>query len=227
MTMSQPREPVPAPHPRIVEWRESLSRIEEELIELVRSKAIYEEVGAVIAANPLINRSNRFYYWISKNFCDSLLLGIRRQLDRDPRAISLMNLLNEIRKENELLNVSFHESLYRPDMVHLARPSFEKAIGSTDDYVPVPVIDADIATLQGIGAVHRGYTNKYVAHSDRDQAEVEPGTYGDLYAAVDSMESIFSKYYLLLCGADYRSLLPVPDPEWKAIFEVPWIPAEP
>lgn len=215
--------PTKKPHPRVAKWRRWLCRIEKELIVLAQSRAIYSEVVEMVGSNPAINRGNRFYDWISGNFVEAFLMGVRRQLDRDKNSVSLMKLLQDIRQQSCLLNQEFHSTLYQPEMTHLAQATFEKAIGTPATHLPMAMVVEDIDALEEISALHKTYIDRHVAHSDRRQTGVAMATYGDLYGAGETMEKLFSKYYLLLCGADYRSLLPVVEYDWKAIFRVPWI----
>ena len=119
--------------PKICKWVRWLDRIEEELTLLVWSKSIYLELHEIIAKNPQIDHGNRFWDWISKNYVESSLMGIRRQIDKDPQTISLFNLIRDIEENSTLLTREFHNSLYGADWKSYSDELFGKLAGTDSD----------------------------------------------------------------------------------------------
>lgn len=201
-----------------------MDRIHEDIKFLVWYKTIYLELVDIITSNPEINTGNLFWDWISRNYVSSSLMGIRRQIDKDGRAISLVRLLDDVAGNANLLTRDFYTSLYPEDMQVLAHRHFDGLAGPSAAHYPHEKAEADAQLLTELGKSFRDYIDRRLAHADK-AAEVRIGTFKELYDGIDDIEKLFRKYYLLLTATDIR-LIPVPQYDWKAIFRVPWIREE-
>src|SRR5262249_4522133 len=82
---------------RFQEWGERILAIHEHITDALASRRIHNEVGEILQNNPRLWRENNsFYAWIASIYEDSILLAVRRQVDKDTRSISLVLLLEEI-----------------------------------------------------------------------------------------------------------------------------------
>jgi hypothetical protein len=208
-------------------WSTDLDRIREEVIELAWSATIYERVRAMVAANPAINIQHHFHNWLSRNYVDAQLIGIRRQLDRDPRSISLFNLVTSMAGHSRQLTRTAHVSLYRDGMERLGHRTFDRLAGPGKTTYPLARLNAAIRALEKIRATHGRYVNKRLAHSDRSALTGPLPTYRDLNNAVMKLQKLVIHYHLLFTAQGYRSLVPVSDYDWQNIFRQPWLPPTP
>lgn len=212
---------------QLEEWRRDLKRIREEVGQLAWSKAIHDRVREIVNGNPSINVHNRFYGWLSLTYVDSQLIGIRRQLDRDKRSVSLASFIHSLTAGCAQLTREAHVSLYAEGLDRPANMTFDGLAGEGADVYPASRLHEAAEALERIRGVHGRYMNKRLAHSDRDPLEEPLPTYGELDNAVDELERLVIHYHLLLEAGDYRSLVPVVEYDWEAIFRQPWLPPRP
>jgi hypothetical protein len=209
-------------------WRRDLDRIREEIEQLAWSKAIHERVRGIVNGNPAINVGNQFYGWLSRSYVDSQLIGIRRQLDLDKRSVSLVNLIASMAEAPAQLTREAHLSLYREGMARAGNSTFDGLAGNEASVYPVALLHDAQQKLDQVRTVHGKYVNKRLAHSDRKILQGRLPTYRDLDNAVDELERLVIHYHLLFAAEDFRSLVPVVQYDWEAIFRQPWLlPAHP
>ena len=80
-------------------WGEWLRTIHGDVRSLLLSRDIFWEVQSLIGANAWLQRQpGLFNHWLATNYAVAASLGIRRQLDRDCRSISLVRLLTDVKQ---------------------------------------------------------------------------------------------------------------------------------
>ena len=212
-------------HPKIIQWQNWLGQIEVELVQLVWSKSVYLDWYKIVTDNPEISQNNHFWEWLEKNHVESTLMGIRRQTDSGSHAISMIKLIRDIEKNSSLLNRVFYQSLYPPELQHLADEQFDNILGPKSDHYPQTSAKEDVCSLEILGKSVRSYINRRLAHFDR-RPPSSVGTLDDLHQGITTLETLFSGYRLVL-KAESGPLLPIVEYDWKAIFSVPWIKPDP
>jgi hypothetical protein len=149
-------------------------------------------------------------------------MAIRRQLDRDGRAISLESLLMDIADHPHVLSWSRHVALYRPEARQFAEARFDLLVGHAAAHIDKRAVHEELRALRrGTDAV-KVYGTKKVAHSDAEAPTHMP-TFKELDEALDLIKALLIRYLRLLRGLDYQE--PVVGYDWKAIFREPWIPS--
>jgi hypothetical protein len=195
---------------------------------LVIGNHIFWEVQKIIQDNQRLHIPSSFYQWLGATYCSHTSMGVRRQLDRDPRSISLQRLLWEIKQSPCVLSREKFRSIYKPlnftarEQVELADKCFDGYAGQNEDHLPVGKIERDLADLQALGHKVRMAANKIVAHLDQTRPTTLP-TFGELDDCVKLLERLVLKYEMLFNASAPHSLLPTWQCDWKAIFYEPWI----
>ena len=211
---------------KYTKWLRWLATISHEVTLLVWSGNLYKEMREIVAANPAINRGNKFYDWLTRNYVHTALMGLRRQLDRHRDAISLRKLLDDMQVNYSLLTREYHLSLYLNDMRILGERTFDQLSGEGQDIYPQEKIEADLQRLEEIDALHKEFIDRRIAHYDKVNRLGTLPTFQELYDAVNDMEKTVIKYHLLLKAETVR-LLPITQYDWKVIFRSPWLTEEP
>jgi hypothetical protein len=215
---------------KLKKWVKWLEIIKSEVSGLVLSSSIYSETREIIISNPVVNTSNRFYSWMNKNYVHATLMGIRRQLDTHRDAVSLLNLLTDMKENCNFLTREHHLQqvyLLHPSEMHIhmqrvGNKTYDDLAGKSANIFPVEKIEGDLQQLLKIDHLHKNYVDRRIAHYDKRENIATIGTYQDLYDAVAFFEGIVVKYNLLL-NATTIILLPYLDYNWKDIFKQPWI----
>ena len=68
------------------------------------ARHIFREVQAIIQTNPEIQLASSFYEWMGTSYATTQVIGVRRQLDKDPDSISFVRLLGEVAANPQVLS---------------------------------------------------------------------------------------------------------------------------
>ncbi|MCH7666049.1 MAG: hypothetical protein IH936_08995 [Acidobacteria bacterium] len=156
--------------------------------------------------------------WMADNYADSMLMGLRRIVDRNRRSFSLIRLLKDIEKNSSLLNVDRYVELWR------------RATASDDDVFPRMLfakfssdgrtlnggkIRADVKRLQDDHEDILKLINTAIAHredpqtSDPRSGSSSDATWADLDRLFDDVASLFNKYFDLVSPGTHVDFAPV------------------
>ena len=89
-----------------------LSKIYDDIQGLLVNRHIFQEVQQIIRSNPRIHLASSFYDWLRNVYLTTAVIGVRRQLDRDKRSISLTRLFEEIIENPEILSRERYVAIY-------------------------------------------------------------------------------------------------------------------
>lgn len=216
----------------IKRWKKQLDEIVDDVTDLVLSRYIFKEVILIVGKNRKLNTTNPFWDFLKTSYVSSLVLGISRQVDPDPRSLSLINLLDEISGNPKAITKKWFTTQYRKNkqgwskkiMAGQAKTDFEREFGKVNFINPASV-RRDKSTLLLCTREIIKFRNKRIAHKDKSKQLKFNVRFTDLYKAIDSLEKIALKYNLLLNQSAYHndSLLPVIPFDWQRIFRSVWL----
>ena len=216
-------------HERRSHLKKWLDIIKENVTEAVINQHIFWEVQDIIRDNPQLQKTpSAFYLWMGSAFVHSSALAVRREVDRDPRSVSLLRFLTEVRDCPDLVCRKYHRSLYdrlgdKELAEDLARRTYDKHVGASATALDQNTVQKEIDSLQRASKIIRHYANRTVAHYDtRGLSEPVP-SFADLGECLRVLERLVLRYMLLLTGASQSTLLPTFMYDWKAIFRIAWI----
>ncbi len=209
---------------RFRKWNRWLDVIYADIQSLLVNRHIFQEVQAIIKANPKLQVPSSFYEWMGVNHAASIAVGIRRQLDMDSRSVSLVRLLMELKRYPEVITRRRFVALYKghPVAAQFAHRDFDGVAGYGRSYASPGMVRSDLARLKQIGQRLRRFVNKRIAHLDRRKYK-NPPTYQEVDECLEVMETFLRKYVLMFRAEAHVKILPTWQYDWKAIFRVPWI----
>lgn len=207
--------------PKYQKWLKSLGKIRSEISELVLSRHVFQRIYEIVTINQEINKGNLFYDWLSKNYGQSSLMGIRRLIDKDKKTLSLYVLLQDCLENNNKLSRKLHISLYSDEMKGLGENQFDDLAGKNNNSFPKSEIEKDIYKLDNIRELLKSHINKKIAHLDKKEHGKIP-TLLEIYNSVDTLVEIAHKYSLIITAVDHK-FMPVIQNDWESIFKTPWI----
>lgn len=210
--------------PKLAKWIGWLDPIEEDITQLVWSKSIYLKLTGIITTNPEIHHGNRFWNWISTNYVESSLMGMRRQTDNGPDTITLFKLISDIEENSTLITREFHKSLYPAGRQCYADAVFDELASRGSTHYPQASAERDKQSLENLRDSFESYVDRRLAHLDK-RPPSKIGQFQDVYEGIDTLERLLKHHCLLLRAQDVE-LLPVVQYDWKSIFRVPWIKPE-
>jgi RNA polymerase sigma factor (sigma-70 family) len=213
-------------HMTIQNWRRQLKEINSDIGNLLLSRHIFRETQEELTRRQVWGRG-LFAKWIRVNYASSALLGIRRQLDVDSKAVSLANLLCDLIRNPAVLTrpvfLGFwlqghfmretkrsRGSSRQVQLIILnefALPawnqSFDRFAGPDRVLLDKALLGRDLKLLRSTCTELERFATKRLAHFD-SQAPGRP-TYLKIDQALDVIDSLLEKYNNLLGLRDWRA----------------------
>jgi hypothetical protein len=194
---------------------------------LVLDQYIFYELQKIVRENPRFAESpGLFTRWMASGFAQASAVGIRRQARYDkryPDNISLLRFLNEVKDNPDLITRQYYLELYKAKNapVIIGENDFNTLAGAGNDQLPPARIDKHIDELKSAADAVAIYVNRRIAHHDERVATIP--TFGDLSAALATMEKLVLLYVRLLKGDATMQLLPTFSYDWTSIFRFAWL----
>jgi hypothetical protein len=205
-------------------WGEWLRDIHADVRSLLMSRQIFWEIQKIVDANAkLQEQPGLFNQWLATNYVVAATVGIRRQLDRDSRSVSLVRLLTEvavtIEERPDILSRANFVKNYRPET---AERDYDKLVGAEQQRVDVTFVHCDLDRFCAAADTEtvREFVNKRAAHWD--EAADPKVKLGEVDTALDILSGLVDKYTRLLTGSG-SPLEPKLPAGWKKILMMPWI----
>jgi len=211
-------------------WRTQLRKLRREVVDVLRCRQIYDRLREIVEANPAIQRPWTFHNWLIRNYTIATLVRVRRLVDQDGRTWSLVRLLEEIKRDPDLVSYRSHRAFYRKhydrrDGTWLARSAFKSVAGQGGGALPRSVVEADLKKLRAGWQRLEVFTNKRVAHLDRQVPRGPAPKIREVNAAIDLVSETLRRYELLLLGsATGKGQEPVAQDDWDTVLTRAWIP---
>lgn len=220
-------------------WLHRLRVCYRQVQDLLVRRQMFQEFRTLVEGNERLKKADStFFDWLALNYSDAVVIGVRRQLDRDPRSVSLQLLLEDIAVTPELVSRRSFVSRFRgprPTDTEAGRDErrqfrqignqrFDQLVGKGRRSLTPADVRRDLQRLEAAERTLRRFANKRVAHRDFAALRRLP-TFAELHAAIDVLSDIVVRYLHLLGLDEAPRLLPTRQYRWQAIFEFPW--AEP
>jgi hypothetical protein len=165
---------------------------------------------------------------VARWYSQSVLVGLRRLGDRNPRTHSLMVLMDRMLQYPADWNRNAIEELWTRDRQHdpfVLEVALESTYGpfadSTGRDLNTDRVTLDRETLTFSLSQVRAVVDKSVAHTEREADPTPSMTFAQLDEAIDSCHELVKPYIALLTGRGYSDMTPVEQYNWWRIF-TPW-----
>jgi hypothetical protein len=183
-------------------WQQMLKRIIEALADLRANHYIFNGFMEIVESNPDLPNNNFFIVWAWKNYLFTAAMGVRRQLSSRYDDVSLVNLLEDIKKDPAVLSRDRYASLFKgtgfESDSHYINNCFDAIVGKGKDYIDSAEVENDIKTLNAIAESLKVYANKTIAHAGIDAASIKTlPTIKDLDDSINHFEKMLNKYFAL------------------------------
>lgn len=218
-------------------WRSWLRTIFGDVQRLLIRQHIYSEVRAIIKSNSAVQMGSSFYSWMNDVYVDSMVIGIRRQVDTDRRTVSLLRLLDAIRLRPGILTRRRYVEMVLGSRIgkgadnlaelktSLANVEFDRWAGKGGSHVDPRRPAQEISDLKAAAEAVADFANARVAHHKSEYRPTQLPLHRELKSCLELMEEVIKSYCVILEGTSYTGMLPTWQYDWKAIFREPWIPA--
>ena len=190
---------------------------------MFRRQQIFWQLQDVIRNNPVIGRPRAFLDWITRNHVNSIAIGIRRFTDQSDDSITLWRLLYSILENPGVITRSSHVRFYGKRLSGLGHTSFDNVVGRGKQILPQRMIRKDLREIEDGTARVRRFANKLVAHKTFSPRIRRALTYHEIDDAINVLDRIFCKYYLLLTAKGLSTAKATPQYDWMKVLRIPWI----
>jgi hypothetical protein len=233
------------------QWQLDVEQIKGFIIHVFNRRYVYRELVAMFEATPALAideaRFTRFY--LTEQYGHYIAMAVRREVDRGFDVLSLGRLLDEIKRapgafSRERYYAHFTDEPSPIPEIHefhlKQRSAWWKDMAGEGDCIDVAVVKKDLRRLDRRAKQTLLYANKIVAHralkesdddgtlhppSPAELAEIEL-TVAQVDEALDNIEAILKKYYVLLSGNMLTGAEPTMQYHWRKVFESPWMSKE-
>jgi hypothetical protein len=202
--------------------KKDIEKITGDVSDLMWDRKMYGEFCEIIKNNTAIDKENAFYDFVKSGYISHLVLGIGRQTDEGKKTLSLRHLLERINSNPEKVTKKWFAAQYKTLGEGWGEADFEKKFG-TLDFVDPTIVQADIESLVSCTEEIRKYRDKRIAHRDKGKIVFDL-SFKALDKAIETIEALGIKYYLLLHQAGIDGLLPTDTrDDYREIFYEPWM----
>lgn len=207
-------------------WKRWLRRIQRDLADLLISNDIFKGLRDIVNANSQIQSPATIHKWVVVNYAERVAVGTRRFIDTDERSVSLYRLIEDIAKNPEAISRNWYVSQYsrRMRVTGAADSDFEQFANKGESVVNPHGLRQDMARLKHSTKRMKCFVDKWVAHCDLNQEQYTRPTFDDVDSALDDIDKLFCKYYMLLTRNGLMTCKPALAFDWQEPLRYAWIP---
>ena len=209
---------------RFEKWNEWLCIIRDDIEMIVEHREIFRGLMKIVKNNPTlqIQRGNPFARFIGNTYKAFIATTVRRQLKRN-QDNSFVELLCEIKDTPRLLSRERFVNLFpQSERKKADRVFTEKFSEIGEDYIDFVCVEQDMKTLKARGEKLEDFTDKRIAHYDRQPPKSDP-MFKEVDACIDYLVELTKKYWFLFKGEEIEGDLVTALDDWQEIFRKPWI----
>lgn len=220
---------------KVKKWNSWIEVIHNECENLKIKSYFYREYLQIVKSNPEIGSPQDFHIWVAKNYYESALMSIRRLIDDHKDAISLRNLLNEIKSEPYHITKEWYLSSHQdevaktdniPTVRDFAKDYFEKTFTDNKVNLSIVKIDTDLNIIIEVESKLSTFIDNALAHKNKGKKGNSAISTKEIEDAILRVEEITIKYLSLFGRGNFVALEPTWQYDWQIIFTKPWIKYE-
>lgn len=205
-------------------WKNWLELLVNDLVDLFARREIFWDLQEIAKKNTKILSPGAFFDWMCNNYMDSAPIGLRRLTDQDKRSISLWRMLYEILENPGVINRETYKSLYSLEMQSLGDTGFDHVIGKGRKKLSKTQVRSDLRAIEEAEERIRRLVNKKIAHTHLNRHAIKKlPTLNELDQALNTLDKILCKYYLLLTACEMGSVSAERQYDWKEVLCFPWV----
>lgn len=208
-------------------WKRWLKKIIGEIQNLLVSQYIFQEIGKIVESNPKTPSPSLFNHWMINNYVSRMAVGIRRLTDKNPRTISLYNLIEDIADNPKAIgrDYFFHRYPERMRDGELATRDFQEFANKGQKFINPKGLRRDSKKLLRESKRIKDFVDKWIAHHDKDRASKvrHIPTFNEMDEALTLLDKTACKYHGLINGRHADTLLPGIYSDWRKPLRYAWI----
>jgi hypothetical protein len=206
-------------------WSEWLTNLDRDVLSLHSHSQVFWRVQEIIRNNPKVGgQGNHFLYYMQNWYEAFVAVRIRRLTDTTKSTRSYFKLLEEIKKDNEVISRARFKQNFVDDSFSEKRAdiALDRLIGEGQEYIRKSAISDDIQNMSSNATIIKKFVDERIAHADPNPVTALP-THEDVKAAMDAISEIHLKYWTIFKGSSLMTTTPTIQYDWEDILRIPWI----
>ena len=198
-------------------WVVEFDSIKSSLVYMGMKRVIHRAHMKQLLGRDIWDGTGIVHRWIQENYADSMLIGLRRILDKDKRTCSLIKLLQKVQKNHALFTFEGYLQLWsnaQPRVDDRYARALYITFSSNGRTLDKRRIEEDIKILLAGCKSVLDHINDVVAHQRRETyttAAVTEITWDEFDTIFTDVAALFNKYYALVkpgVHVDFEPVLP-------------------
>ncbi len=203
-------------------WESLIPRIKDDVVYLHSTRHRFELLVEA-ARNPEIPEPNHVMEYVAGLYANTVLVGLRRQADKDDRTASLRVLLRDLRQHPKHATRDWYVAKYPAHLEDMANSTFDRFTTEVgDQYISRKEVEQDLARLGSVTKKLTHVVNNQIAHLNQ-APEGGEATFADVSAALKAYEDLVQRYFLLVDGAALTDATPTLQFDFLRPLQVPWV----
>jgi len=207
-------------------WEKWIEEIGSQLGWLLTGRDFLYGIRKIVESNKKIQSPSALHNWISDNYVAKVTTSIIRLTDHHPGTVSLYWLIKGISQNREAITRDYYVSGYGDKYlvkIGAADSDFNKFANEGEQLISLDRLNNDIKLLKEKTGLIKTFRNQWIAHFDEEREIERMPTFGDVDEALDTIDSIFCNYTLLLTRSAPSTRKPVLQYDWKNPLRYTWI----
>ena len=204
-------------------WNDLAEQLWTEIQHLAHMDDVFWQIQAIISANADVNKAEVFQDWIGYSYVYTMAVGLRRLVDRTKGTVSLVRLLEDLKRNCTLLTreryISLSEELFFREH---AMQWWDELTGGGQGHVTRARINEMLKELKGASSAGERYANDYVTHH-AECTHPNPPSFKEVRQALAVAARTCRWCIRLLRADDVGSPVPVLISDWLKSLSVPWL----
>jgi hypothetical protein len=205
---------------------ETIENVEHTVTTLLVDRQTWRRFRDAVEQSPAV-RQTHFPGIVARWMVQSILVGLRRLGDCNPRTHSLRALFDRMIAHSEEWSFAMLVDIwsatphpYDPELfLYLVKSTYEAFANVSGKHLNVGRVEQDRDRLDAALEQVKVVVDKTIAHADRFAGEAPTMTYKELDAAIDECHDLAMPYIGLLTGRGYGDMTPTEQYAWWRIFE--------
>lgn len=215
-------------------WRKDIERIYKETVYVFENRYVFRRLVEIMKGHPKVEAEGGFFYgWILGMYGRDMVLAVGREADRNTEVVNLIQLMYQMiqrpdvitrERRNRKLKINPGDASAWPPgddavIYEMTEMWFTEHVGAGPQLDPA-LIKKDRNWLEKRCGKVMTYRHKVVAHRSSMELTL---TVKDLDGALNAIEVLLKKYYVLFTGASLVGAEPSVLIPWEKIFRYAWL----
>jgi len=206
----------------VIEVREDIERLRPMVTHVAHVDDVFWQVEAIIEQNPALHGDDVFRNWLGYCYTDSIVIGMRRLVDKRRDVASLVRALQKVKTHASDFRRDWFVGMSSEFLRAEAHGWFTEIVGGQHPRLPPERVQEWLDYLTTTAQQVEQFANDHVAHVAL-HAIGAPPTFRDVRSALVAAFRTLQWLIRLTSGAVLMTVVPVIPSNWLQPLRVAWL----